>query len=38
MYFCIDSFWIAMLVCVKEGSTSEELTLHKVGRDMGAMV
>jgi hypothetical protein len=27
-----------MLACVEGGSTSEELTLHKVGLDMGAMV
>lgn len=38
MYFCIDSFWITMLVCVKGGGTSEELTLHKVGLDKEDMV
>jgi hypothetical protein len=38
MYFCIDSFYMTMLVCVEGGSTSEELTRHKVGLDMGAMI
>jgi hypothetical protein len=29
---------MTMLVCVEEGGTSGELTLHRVGLDVGAMV